>query len=271
VTNDEDEPTAPSDLSSQPFASAGKEDHPHHPHSRSWRKGLNTVGGVVHDVEEKVLGKLPLKQQKYSKRQPSKASESSGDDDDEEGWASETSDSEQPVAGTSSGAGVGTLTSTKAEGKRRSREEGEIERKGRQHNSLQRMLTTGAARNRVGLDDGSEEESRGRSSATTLRTESRSLTPHASQSRITDSAVNQRLESIRAQASRAPTREASPCRSVRFVDEPGDGTGSARASRIWFDNNPQAPSRSIDVISIPPAIEKGDSTASSSPSLGGEK
>lgn len=54
------------------------------------------------------------------------------------------------------------------------------------------------------------------------------------------SAIDQRLENIRLQASKPPTREASPSRSVRFVDGPGTPPLSTRTSRI-LDFTPPGP------------------------------
>ncbi|KXN84175.1 putative Na(+)/H(+) antiporter C3A11.09 [Leucoagaricus sp. SymC.cos] len=232
----------------------------------------NSHDRVRKDVEKAKLKLTPPKRRDVTPR-PSRLSESSGNDDDEEGWASEISDSGQPIAGPSSVGRTGTPTSVKGE-KKRPRGLG-FGKKGRQRVSLRRTLTTGQVpgHHTDRSEDGSEEEHRGRSGGSTVnRSHSRSLTPYAIPTlklRNGDSAINQRLESLRV-ASRAPTREASPSRSVRFVDEAGDGGAlSSRASRVLID--PPSSSRSPDMPSTPTEIEKVETktSSSSSPSVDG--
>lgn len=244
-----------------------------------WKRGISVAQkdaekfeGAVKSVEREVKEKVtPSKRRDAISLPPSppvKGSESSGNDDDDEGWGSETSDSGQPLAGPS----TDTSSSAKVEGKKRSRGFG-IGRKGRQRVSLRRSLTPVHVSHHEGETDNGE-ESRGRSGATgASRTHPRVGAPHvgagSSRPRTADSAINQRLESLRAQASRPPTREASPSRSVRFVDVSGDGgTLSARTSRIWGDMTPTSP-RSPERPTSPGGIEKVESSASSSASLGG--
>lgn len=252
-----------------------------------WKTGASTahrdferVERASKDFGHKIKEKIAFHQRRGSEPLPSlsssplpKTSESSGNDDDDEGWASEASDN--GVGRPSSVTGV--PLSAKAEGKKRARGSLNIGRKGRQRLTFRRSLTGEVSGHHRDKSDDSEEgmESRGRSGGkATSWTRPRVGGPIGDKTggvgsgrpRTADSAINQRLETIRRQASRPPTREASPSRSVRFVDEPVDGpTLSARSSRMWGDLSPTSARPS----EAPVTVEKTDSSASSSPSLGG--
>ncbi|KAF9447018.1 hypothetical protein P691DRAFT_782949 [Macrolepiota fuliginosa MF-IS2] len=278
VVTNEEASTSTSNLSLRHLPSRSREESQRHG-QHTWKKGVTTVQDDLNKVErtaksvEEKLKKTFSSQRRNStplrSSPPSKLSESSGNDDDDEGWASETSDSGQPAAGSST-----TLPlSSKAEGKKRSRGFG-IGKKSRPRVSLRRSPTAGHVNPRADDTDDGEEENRGRSGTAGLgRNSPRVGAPRigvgSNRVKKADAAINQRLESLRAQASRPPTRETSPSRSVRFVDEPGDGgTLSTRASRIWGDVT-STPPRPHETHASPGGIEKAESSASSSASLSG--
>lgn len=253
-----------------------------------------------------------------------KQSELSVPEDDEDGWTSEVSDSSgQLVAGPSSvgsGGGSGERPGTAGSTSGKKRRVFGTGRKSRQRISLRRTLTGGNLGRYTASTTSSSsdaDEPRGRTAGLTPpssrmqeQPHSRSLTPQAiivsappspsspphpsSYQQHNSPRHHSRVENIRLQASRAPTREASPSRSVRFVDESsgdsltfgggngnGNGVGSMRGTRV-LDFSPPGPSigsggppsvvrlQSETPVSTP-GVEKTESGASvsSSSSLGG--
>lgn len=172
--------------------------------------------------------------------------------EDEDQWASDISDADRPSNGPSSS--HESYRMNKAEGKKRSRGFGSS-RKGRRV-SLRRSNTSGHPTRRAHeIEDRSE--NRGRSGPTSAIS-SRSGVPHPGIGSRNPSLVNQRLQSIRAEASRLPTRESSPARSVRFADDLEDnGSLSTRGSRILNDVVPVSANSTV-----PRGIEKADSGSS---------
>lgn len=270
---DEEATTSTSNLSLRHLSSGRRDGHRHHTRDQKLQKAasiaqedLERVERAGKNIEEWVKGKVSPNRRKDIipiPSSPSNISEPNGNDDDEEGWASETSDSGELTAGASSSAG--SSVTAKAEGKKRSRGFG-IGRKGRQRVSLRRSIAAGHVKRHADeSDDG--EESRGRSGAAGT-SRSHLTVPYPGMGSRRDSAINQRLQSIRAQASRSPMREASPSRSVRFVD---GGTLSARASRVWGDVPPPPPTspRAIETPPSPSGLEKAESSGSSNGSASG--
>ena len=204
----------------------------HHPSDEALLK----VAGTAKNAEVPQI-QLSLNLPKDMMSPQSPLFKPSEDDDDDEGWASDTSDSDQqPVAGPSSFVGRVEPPRNVKEGKKRQRASGTGGRKSRHLVSLRRTFmgsNFSAARDTI---VGNEEHGVHRRRvhdpiAFSSKTHSRSLVPHANQSRLRTSestAVNQRLKNIKLQASIPPTREASPSRSVRFADE-----------RLTAENNPR--------------------------------
>lgn len=205
----------------------------HHPSDEVLLK----VAGTAKNAEESQVQLSPnLPKDVVSPQSP--LFKPSENDDDDEGWASETSDSDQqPVAGPSSSVGRVEPPRNVKEGKKRQRASGAGGRKSRHLVSLRRTLTGGnfsAARDTVvGNEDHGVHRGRVHDPIVfSSKIHSRSLAPHASQSRLRtpeSTAVNQRLKNIKLQASIPPTREASPSRSVRFADERLTTENSSRA------------------------------------------
>jgi len=235
----------------------------HHPPDETLLK----VAGTAKNAEESRIQSSPnIPKDVMSPQSPLfKPSE-----DDDEGWASDTSDSDQqPVAGPSSFVGRVEPPRNVKEGKKRQRASGTGGRKSRHLVSPRRTFTGSnfsAARDTI---VGNEEHGvhRGRvqePSVFSSNIHSRSLVPHVNQSRLQTSkstAVNQRLKNIKLQASIPPTREASPSRSVRFADE-----------RLTAENNPRTSASreskmsSSDLSSLlPPAYSQFDAPGPPTP------
>lgn len=300
VINDGEEvPTSTSHMSLRHLVSRERSKHPH-----PLEGALHKAEGAAKDAEEELKVKFtPSTRGDSTSPRPSSAStskqppESTTNDDDEEGWASETSEHGQPVTGTGGSSRTGTPTNSKVEGKKRQRPGlGFVGgRKGRQRLSLRRTLTAGSIPTTFTRDTGhsedEEETQRGRTNGALsppgrTHSHSRSLTPHATRpaprTPTESAAINQRLENIRLQASRPPTREASPSRSVRFVDERpttassdsnggGGGSLSSRPSRIWDFSSPSAsikspPQTPTPTVPSTPILEKTESGGSMSSS-----
>ncbi|KAJ3569582.1 hypothetical protein NP233_g4952 [Leucocoprinus birnbaumii] len=292
IDDDGEAPASSSRLSSRPST----RDRSHHHHHHPLEGVLHKAEGAMKDAEEELKVKFsPSTRGDSTPPRPSTSTQSSpaaltttANDDDDEGWASETSENGQPLAGASDSVRSGTPTSAKADGKKRQRFGFGGGRKGRQRVSLRRTLTAGSIPTTIARDtpqDEGEESHRGRKTGPLSppgRSHSRSLTPLASRAPGSESgAVNHRLENIRLQASRPPTREVSPSRSVRFVDErAGEGgngrTLSPRPSRLLDFASPSAsikspPQTPTATVPSTPTLEKTESgdSASSGFSLGG--
>lgn len=171
-------------------------------------------------------------------------------DEDEDQWASDATDADRLSNGLSSV--HESYRMNKTEGKKRSRGFGSG-RKGRRV-SLRRLNTSGHPSRRTHEnEDGSEIRGRsGPTSGTSLSVPRPGMGPRNL------SLVNQRLQSIRTEASRLPTRESSPARSVRFADDLEENGGqSTRGSRMM--NDAVLPSANS---TAPRGIEKADSGSS---------